>query len=312
MSYKCLLVVAGIHIHMGSAWASISACVAPPGTAMSTLGTGSNASGCAQTDMNFVNLNLGTETGFNTNGTLNNPTTANIDLGAAGGTISGNPSTIGEIDATWTSPNATAIPSGNGWYVKNAGHTTTTGSGSVSFEATANNGATNSSPVNPPGDTWIISALDLVITTAASGAYGTSGTTSSASIVEQFCLNATSLGGCAAAAKGSITAAIGASNAAPSFTWILGSNSGSGNTINLLANFAGQVTSVFVNNTISVTDGSAGNNRQVAFINDFSNGFDQAEDSPEPSTFVLLGAALAVIGLLRFSARRRNSIGATE
>ena len=277
---------------------------------MGTLGTGSNTSGCSQTDLNFVNLNLGTETGFNTNGTLNNPTTADLNLGAAGGTISGNPSTINETDATWTSPNATATPTGaNGWYVTNKGKSPTTGTGSVSFQANANNGDVNSSPVNPPGDTWIINALDLVVN---AGAYGTSGSTSSASIVEQFCLNAASLGGCAAAATGNITATIGGSNAAPVFTWTLGTFSGSGNTINLLADFTGNVTSVFINNAVSVFDGDAGNAQEVAFINNFSNGFDQDEVSPEPSTFVLFGAALAALGLLRFRARRKAAVRSAE
>src|ERR1700722_6495713 len=95
--------------------------------------------GCAQVDMNFSNVTLGAE---GTNWT-SAPGTADIDFGGSGGAITGNPSTIGIIDATITSPDATSSSSGGnsgpGWYVngkKNA-------AGSVSFLASANNGTTS-------------------------------------------------------------------------------------------------------------------------------------------------------------------------
>jgi hypothetical protein len=238
--------------------------------------------GCSQVDMNFSNITLGPE---GNNWTVA-PVPADIDFGGSQGTISGNPSAITTVNATITSPNATSTPSGGGWYVegkKNA-------AGSVSFDATTNNGTAGSAPVNPNGAFWVLSSLILTINSFATDSGGTM------TVTEEFCLNGSAISGCAAAAAGTITATIGA-NSALSYSWVLGAHSGMGDTVNLAANFIGTVSSVFIDNTIAMSDNS-GN----AYLNNFTDGFDQQEMTPEPSSFVLAASALAiVIAIRRFS-----------
>jgi len=256
----------------GIALAATAAC--PTATLVTT--------GCSQVDMRFSNIALGTETGW-----PNSPTTSDIDFAGSGGVISGSPSTIQEIDATITSPNASSAPGSlDGWYSSNKN--TATGTGSVSFLATANNGTSGSAPVTPAGAFWILTSLDLIINP---GAYAT--TNVAITVTEQFCLNGTAIGGCAAAALGNITATIGPDNASPSYTWSIdGSAPQNANTINLLTAFAGHVTTVFVNDEVSIpkSDGTT-------FLNNFSDGFDQEETTPEPSSMSLLGSALAMIAV---------------
>jgi hypothetical protein len=61
---------------------------------------------------------------------------------------------------------------------------------------------------------------------------------------------------------------------------------------------------ISVDDTIKLT---SNNNGAASFT-----GFDEDFESPEPSTFVLLGTALAAVGLLRFRARRRAAAGAIQ
>lgn len=254
---------------------------------MATLAT----TGCSQVDITFSNIALGTENGNWTSA----PGLPDIDFAGSGGAIMGNPSTIGTIDATITSPNATSSSAsgdaGPGWYVngkKNA-------AGSVSFLAAANNGTSSSAPVTPAGDVWILSSLDLVINSFGTDATGT------ATVTETFCLNGAAIGGCASAATGSITATIG-NNSALSYTWVLGSHSGSGDSINLLANFTGEVTSVFVNNAVAMSD-----NTGSSYLNNFTDGFSQEETSLEPPSMLLVGGALCAVVAVRRGRHRSSS-----
>jgi len=70
-------------------------------------------------------------------------------------------------------------------------------------------------------------------------------------------------------------------------------------------NLGAQYTQIGIENsfTLNGSTGASGGNR--AFITSFSDDF---EETPEPSTFVLLGSALAAVGLLRLRARRKSAV----
>ena len=192
-SFQLALAVSPLPL-ASTSWAGFSACATTtPGNALSTAGYNpqSTANGCTDVDLNFENI------GLNPASTGNNaPTTANIDLSASGGAISGNPSTITPILATFTSPTAAGQTS-NGWYLSAGG--TQTQVSNVDFTAVIN--GTNG-PTNPAGDHWVMDALTLAI-----GTEQVQGT-NSITVQENFCVNATTTTGCAPGSTGHILATI--------------------------------------------------------------------------------------------------------
>lgn len=271
-----------------TAWGAITACAAPPGNTLATYAPTALTNGCSQVDANFINV------GLTTNGGPHAPGTGDIDLGASGGVISGTPSVISPILIALDSPNA-STQTGNGWYLT-IGDGTGTGNDQVSDTTYVFNvpvGDNGHPPVTPASFSWELTGLTLGgITSSVTNA------TNTIVILETFCLSHTTTASCPSADLGTITATItsGGTVFTESCGSIVGCSTVSGGVV-----FTHPVVEVAIDDTVTITRNVSGT---TLYLTDFSNGFDQTGESPEPSTFVLLGSVLAGVALLR---RRRSA-----
>jgi hypothetical protein len=286
--------------------------------ALSSFGTAGTGVGCFAVDKSFTNLgvnNVGTigttQTGAtdliassNTLGMVTNPWTvtatftpaAAADWQATGSTGS---ELVGLIGGTAGTQSVSAgVPGEEGMVVNSTGTFITCGSGT---------GENTQCPTPTTGNHFNITSVGL------SNVSGTDGANASDDIkvVEIFCVGTAT---CTAADEVTILASIsGSGSSTASYTCTPGSGvtygscgtaSATGvaftfntheNTINVVNEYALQV--------FNVTEDT---------LSSFQDVFGEDEVTPEPSTFVLFGTALALIGLLRFRAHRKAAVRATR
>ena len=251
------------------------------------LSGGGAALGCEQVDKEFNNFN------YSTGG-------SNPEAGGSVGTTFAGSNPTGAIGVTFGSVNPT-------WAVSSAGDTST---GVVTYTNTVD-------PAYGPGGGafYAITSLELFATASFTLPAGTS---DNVTLFEYFCA-----GGSAACTTGTLTDGINL--AAPTAGYIefvdqgngVGSNSNEficfnngatscTPTAGFLINFATSIyhagfTSINVASDISVSSVSG---TQVS-LNNFTENYFETLDTPEPSTFLLMGSALAGVAALRFRKRKQ-------
>ncbi len=289
MSYIALLAIPSV-------WGGVTSCSAiPPGTTLATLGTGAG-NGCASIDLSYTNFALSNATATGAGTTL--PTSSNLYAYSTGTAAIGN--TVGPVDLF---TDGFASVGGNG--------TAFSETATISAQVTANTGGsyTGGTYPSPTSGMWTITGLQLNPTASGGGS-------ETIVITENFCVGATSAtvgsGGCTAAEQGTLTATYNGSSAAAFTCTFNGSTSGvcGGNGASSSASFSSlgyAVTTVAISETANL---SATGVHGSATLTDIENIFTEstaAAATPEPSSFVLMGCALA--GLVLLSSRIRRSFG---
>lgn len=282
------LVLAAFVLAANIGWGSYSACAgAAKRNKLGAYTQSTPGTGCSVTDASFENMSLANPVGT---GTFTAQTTSTDDIYATSTAASGN--TVGPVNFFFD-PAAAAD-----WEVT-AG--TSTEGATINYNAIAHtSGVAPFAPApTSAGYSWLFDSIILLPTATISAGGGNTIT-----ITEVFCLGATTTVGCAAADKGTITAKY-TNNSTVAYTCAFGSAgcvSGTSNTVDLSA--ALQTGTIAISETYLLSrTGSTGN----LTLTDIKDTFGEDAESPEPSTFVLLGTALAAVGLLRFRAPDRRS-----
>lgn len=300
-------------------WGGIATCApAANGTTLTTLNTGTAPNGCGAVDLSFAT--------FSVTGASRSPTTGgsapplpgmdNIAMYSAGDTgASGN--TVGPVNALFDGDGVAS-----NWTLAAAG-TTQTQAGTINYVTQANTGGAYAGGVDTypsPANTnlhWAFAGL-LLLPTDSIVCTGGCGTNNQQIIItETFCLGATSTtvltGGCTAANEGTMNATItgvaGSTTGAVTIVYACtfgagGCVSSTSNQINFVAADQ-QFTQIAISDAFSITR-TTGSGATVTLTN-FENQFDEFASAPEPSTFLLLGSALACVAAIRLR-KRRNAI----
>ena len=284
----------------GRAFASTGACATvKPGNSFADQGaTSATDTGCTYTDKTFSNFSV---SGASCSaGGCTTSTTANTDFSASGALGSG--ATAGDAGTI----DANLEPSGGGIWFLNGG--TNTDTATLNYAVQSNVGA----PAGA-GLSWFIGGnVGLGLTGSLDETSNTTAGTNTLMVVETFCIDAASTTGCSGANSGTLEGEItytnngngvGSAGDLATFTYLgcsAGANvgtCGSGDTYITLSSF---VTEIAVSDTRTVSRQPGSN--AVLTLTNIENSFGEYAEStaPESNTFVLLGGALAGLGLLRF------------
>jgi hypothetical protein len=263
-------------------WATFSAC-----TTAATLGSfgvpGSNLDGCKASDENF----------------------SNFEVGVDGGALAAMTATTGGYDSILTTA-ASLAPVAT--YTNNVA-----GTGVGSWTNLSGNGnqqlfqwvnaVNNAAPTPPPGSEAYFTKVALTGTeTFTTGTAGELLT-----ITQDIC--AGNVAACTATTTGVIivietfTSTGGTGTTAGTPSWTCNATTGSGPLGTCVAANSGVVNLEHITGiTIDTTIASTHNNPIVVnFVDSYTEG-----DIPEPSTFILMGSALAGVAALRFRKRKLN------
>jgi hypothetical protein len=253
--------------------AAVTACATTAnGSAFSSFGAPDPANGCAEIDKSFTSLTA-------VSGVI---TTNDLQLWATGSAPVGNSinPVVSNFDTTG---------SANTWAVVGI----STQNSSFSYQVDANTGGSFSGGTYPSpnaGFIWAMNSITLVPT----GTYSALGT-GTETVTMTFCLGQNTTAGCAAADLGTITATF-ASNATPTYACTVGAAASCASaTSNVVNSFA--FTEVGVNNSINLSQTADGG--QTFTLNNIETDWGQFAETPEPTTFLLFGTALAGVGFLR-------------
>jgi hypothetical protein len=287
-------------------YAAVTGCLGATITTISTTGGETPAGGCGQTDLGFNTFNVTQQTGI---GTENGPAEGATTLSTSGGVISGG-TTITPINLDFTAN-----------YTTGNAHGASTVDETVSYLATPNLGGAAEEPTGAAGHVWAIngiSALTIPAPTLAGTGIPTGTGTGTADvylkIIETICLGQTSLANCAAANQATLTALVTYSGTALNVVQNSASCGSVAATFDCVANnsngslaFSGIFSAVITNEIIlnHPVDTGTGTTRYDLSLAGLDDTFDQME-APEPSTFILLGSALAGLGALRLRKSRQS------
>lgn len=263
-------------------WAGIAACTAPQ--TLDAAISGSTSNGCSTVDNNFVNFNV-TESGTTTSfPAITTGTAPNIEFTEAGTTTPALPFVTTGQTASGTGDTCTA----NSWCEAGNGTTALTGTQNIFYDVTGTSVTGLSMPTIPAGSlnaAGNIRAGDVV------------------SVQEDYCLGAITVTGCTD--LGYIK--VQATSATTDWTYVYTVCTAAvtcipvtSTTVPPSITFASQ-TSVAVEDIVQVS--TIASEGRIVFLDGFTNDFTDS-GVPEPSTFVLLGSALAGLGFLRFRRRK--------
>jgi len=286
--------------------ATVGACTTPAPLSSYSGATGtlrSTSNGCTYIDKTFSNFQV------------SNATYASIDVqstAALGDTLNGTTGTgLGVAD--FTSSHFSVANGSADTTVAYINYVTTAYTGGTVGGYTFTNG-TNGYATPPAGTAWQVSSISLNLSSAEIGSIGT-GPGDLIEIFEGFCIGNNTLsttGSCASDGTGSNygSIAIQANYTASGTTYFydcqaFGATFGSSdcNTGMFSVTATGIVTVTLPNptTTLSVFEwvdlDDQGGGRVT--LNSLYNGFGEDAEAPEPSTFGLLGSALAALGFLR-------------
>lgn len=271
-----------------TARAAITPCAnSPVGTTLAVGGYIGSGNGCAAIDLSFENFSI---TGGATGGFVA-PTANNTAIWATGTLPVGD--TVGPVRLTINPTPATNWESNNG----NSTLTMTLNYIVVAHSSGSYTGGSYPGPATS-GFEWFFDALALTINGSVGNASG-----QSIVVTQTICLNATTTTGCGAPALGVITATIPSNSSTPTYACSESSsflNCTGGNQILDIINGL-QVQQIALTTQITANRTNATGN--VVDLNFIQLEFTQYADTPEPSSWLLLGSALALIG---FKTRRRH------
>jgi hypothetical protein len=265
-----------------SAWGGITACAPNQTLGVTVVGTGQ---GCSYLNSNFDNFNVSAPAGSwstsfpATTGTNGGSTeSTNIDFTQAGTTTTTlDFTTRGQSTGSGHCPtNSWCMPEGAG----------STSSQTVSYDVVASGGFDSLGLMNGTLPNGFLSNGDVITTE------------------EQFCLGAITFNCTSTSSNYGYLQIQETSNGSGGYTTVLTSclpgvggcsvSTGNGSEIGVA-----RQTQIAIQDTVSITTLNSGG--KPVFIDSFYNDF---ETAPEPSTFVLLGIALAGFGLLRLRQKR--------
>jgi hypothetical protein len=157
-------------------------------------------------------------------------------------------------------------------------------------------GQNNQYPVASPGGSFVITTVGL----STVGTTGNSANGDAITITKTFCIGTSA---CTAADEVTLVATIGNNSSTPSYTCVAGASSSascgsasSGSPI--LATYAVSVFTLNVTDIYKLT--APGPATTSDTLTSFTDSFGEQQIAPEPSTFVLLGGALALIMGIRY------------
>jgi hypothetical protein len=268
-------------------WATVTACGvgAANKTALSTYGTASLGNGCSAVDLSFENFLITSTTNTGGFGTPATSTTSGYASGAT--TTSGN--TVGAVNflLTPTTPSDWVGSNGNAQFV-------------AQFNYVAIAHSTGGYPA-PSAGAWYFDSLQLL----SGPIFTPSNVLNTISFTQTYCLGATTTVGCAAANLAIVKASYTGDGVLVSSSLSCGASfvscTGGLADISNSLRFSTVAVTTDVNANRATGSGAGGS----ITIGDFGTSFAQFAATPEPSTFGLMGAALAGLGLL--SRRRKSS-----
>ncbi len=273
--------LAAMFVFASVGWASVSSCDATTvtlGSFSGNLNPGTSAQGCYETDNTFSQFNV-------TSASTGSGTTQSNQTDEIAGS-----NTFSAVTSPWTET-ATFSGATGDWTVSGSGNTIV---GSVNMLVNSNEAYSTIPTYQAPsaGDAIYFNTLGL----AVSGSTGVGG--SGMTVIETYCAGSLA---CTVSDEITITATYNNNSSSPSFSCSVGATSQATCAVNhQTATFGGGALVQTVNVTDQYTE-----NKNVTLM-DFANSFGDFESatSPEPSTFVLLGSALAALGLVRLRRKR--------
>jgi hypothetical protein len=271
-----------------TSWAGVTSCTGQSLATLLSAGGNTPADGCGQIDLGFNNFTTPTSTGTNAG-----PTTGQVDLTTSGGTAT---------PATTEAP-ITALFGFTGGNSLTTSATSDTISSS--FQDLGKPAAGQALPSDPP-DQWAVNGLGLTFAATSSA---TPASLETVQVVEAFCLGSTTFT-CATNTSSygylQITENVN-TNGTNTYSDVLCTPGATGCTT---TNPTTSSLSIAVANSLEVATQSSftmsrtsGSGNTIT-LNSISETWDQGEIAPEPSTFILLGSALAGIGALRLRIRK--------
>jgi len=289
-----LLGLVGLVLFSARVYGGISGCAntLTVGDTFTSYGTSNLTNGCSQADKSFTSLGVGTATCTAGSGCTAS-TNGNTDIFATG-SLSASPGLVGTVTAN-------LAPSSNIWTLTSGASTDTA---PLDYVVQSNEACPALSGLHCVigGNVGLTPTGSIALTAAG-------GLTQTITLVETFCINAATTVGCAAVNQGTIEAEItinGSTTTTDStFTYLnclAGSSVGSCNVGMTGIALTGFVSEIAVSDTFTLTRNS-GEGATLDLTN-IANSFQEFEESPEPSTFALLGSALAGIGFLRLRRKR--------
>ena len=271
---NALMLGAMLLLGAGIGRASVTACAtAPNGNTFASYGASDPANGCSEIDKTFTSLTA-----------VSGPVLAtDLQLWATGSPPVGN--SISPVDVNFDTTGSTDT-----WQVEGVA----TQNSSFSYVVDANTGGSFPSPTT---GIWAINGIEF----APTGTFAGGAAAGTETVTMTFCLGSATTAGCSAANTGTITAKF--SSSTPNYTCTVGAAgtcaSPTGNAVN---NFAFTEVAVLDSVSLSQTNPDVG---QSFTLDNIGNHWEEFA-TPEPSTFLLIGTALAGVGFLRRRKSKRS------